>query len=318
MHTPTDFFSAEAPLLEAALARALDDLPPALYPVAAHIALLPGKRLRPLICIATARCLGHSGDAVYPLAAALEILHCASLLHDDILDDAHTRRGAVAAHLKFNPGLTLLAGDAMFALALHMAAGYARPELISILSRAMHRTVAGQALESSRLFSPQADWEHYLQVAGGKTAALFEAAALSGATLAQAGPAQCAAAAAFGFNTGLAFQIMDDLFDFSPHAAAGKPQGSDLRQGKLTPPLLNWLDGLSRKDSLDFFYKFSKHELSIIDTQAICARIQADDILTRTQGQAEEYLQQANNCLKALPLNCFNDSLATLAHAIRI
>ena len=134
MHVLTDFFSAEIPHIDAALHRELATLPSVLKPVAAHIAALPGKRLRPLICLAMARCLGEVGDSIYPLAAALEILHCASLLHDDILDEACTRRGAPAAHLKFNAKLALLTGDAMFALSGEIVARSQNPRLMTIFS----------------------------------------------------------------------------------------------------------------------------------------------------------------------------------------
>ncbi len=316
MRVPTDLFPAEIPLIDAAIAQELNNLPPSLQPVADHIAMLPGKRVRPLVCVAMARCLGENSPAVYPLAAALEILHCATLLHDDILDEAHTRRGAPAAHVQFNVKLALLAGDAMFALAGGIVARYERPALMNIFSAAIQRTAEGQALESSRLFSPRIDWEHYLQTAGGKTASLFEAAALSGAELAGAAAPERDAAANFGFNLGLAFQIMDDLLDFLPTPDTGKPQGGDVREGKLTSPLLCWLEQCAPENQRNFLTKFSKKTLSPADVAALCRLIQHADITEKTKSRAETYARQASNHLKALPFNRFNCSLLAILHAL--
>ena len=205
MRALPDFFPTETSWLDETISQELSGLPASLRPVGAYITALPGKRVRPLICINMAHCLGCTGDSVYPLAAALEILHCATLLHDDILDGARVRRGALTAHIEFGSKMAVLAGDAMFALAGDMVARYARPNLVRVFSSAIRRTAEGQALESSRLFDPQADEAHYLKVISGKTAALLEAAALSGAEFAGASAQERAAAAAFGFNFGLDF-----------------------------------------------------------------------------------------------------------------
>lgn len=316
MRTLTDLFSAEIPLIDAAIAQELNRLPPSLQPVAAHIAVLPGKRIRPLICVALARCLGENSPSVYPLAAALEILHCATLLHDDILDEAHTRRGAPAAHLQFTAKLALLAGDAMFALAGGIVARYERPALMNIFSTAIQRTAEGQALELSNLFNPQLDWELYIQTAGGKTASLFEAAATCGAEFAGATAPEHDAAANFGFNLGLAFQIMDDLLDFLPTPDTGKPQGGDVREGKLTSPLLCWLDQCAPEERQGFLAKFSKEALPRTDLTALCRLMQSADITNKTKLRAETYTRQASNCLKALPFNQFRCSLSTFTRVL--
>ena len=316
MRALLDPFSAEIFLLDAAISQELDTLPASLQPVAAYIAALPGKRIRPFICINVARCLGCAGDTVYPLAAALEILHCATLLHDDILDEAHTRRGALAAHLQFSNKLAVLAGDAMFALAGDMVARYERPGLVSIFSAAIRRTAEGQALEFSRLFDQQIDEAHYLSIISGKTAAMFEAAALAGAELAGAPARERAAAAGFGFNFGLAFQVMDDLLDFFPASNTGKPQGGDMREGKLTLPLICWLAASPLEARLDFLDKFSQKTLCSADAAALCAQIQSRGLINTIKLQAETYAQRASNHLKELPLNQFHGTLLTLTRSL--
>ena len=312
MHVLTDFFSAEIPRIDAALHQELETLPPVLKPVAEHIAVLPGKRLRPLICLSMARCLGETGESIYPLAAALEILHCASLLHDDILDKASTRRGAPAAHLKFNAKLALLAGDAMFALSGEIVARSQNPHLMAIFSAAVRRAAEGQALEAARLFNPSFDLDHYTKVIAAKTAALFEASALAGAAAAAATQEQLNAAAGFGFNFGMAFQIMDDLRDFFPTSDTGKPQGADLLQGKLTLPAFNLLEACKPDNRRVLLDKFTKKILTAGDVDLLCKQIHEQGLANEARFQVETYAGQGNICLTPLPSNQFKDILTML------
>ena len=315
MRILTDFFSTEIPRIDAALHGELDTLPPVLKPVAMHIAALPGKRLRPLICLATARCLGEAGDSIYPLAAALEILHCASLLHDDILDEARTRRGETAAHLKFNAKLALLAGDAMFALSGEIVARSRNPRLMTIFSAAIRRAAHGQALEAARLFDPVFAPDHYTEVIAAKTAALFEASALAGAETAAAPQELRDAAAGFGFNFGMAFQIMDDIRDFFPTPDTGKPQGGDLLQGKLTLPAFHLLEAYRPDNRRILLDKFSKKLLTARDVGLLCKQLNAQGLYKEARGKAETYAQQGDLCLTPLPSNQFKDILRKLIHS---
>ena len=310
----TDFLSTEVPRIDTVLRQELETLPALLRPVAMHIATLPGKRLRPLICLATARCLGETGQAIYPLATALEIMHCACLLHDDILDDASTRRGATSAHLKYGAKLVILAGDAMFALAGGLMARSQNPRLTAIFSTAIGRAAAGQALEASRLFCPDFDQDHYTNVIAGKTAALFEASALIGAEAAAASKEQCDAAAGFGFNFGMAFQIMDDIMDFQPTAETGKPCGGDLLEGKLTPPAFLWLESLPITERQFFLDKFSQKLLASTDISAYCEQIQRHTLGKKAASQTKMYVYQGDFHLNLLPSNQFRDILQKVIH----
>ena len=312
MHSLTDFFSTEIPHIDAALHRELSTLPPVLKPVAAHIAALPGKRLRPLVCLAVARCLGETGDCIYPLAAALEILHCASLLHDDILDEARTRKGTLAAHLKFNAKLALLAGDAMFGLAGDIVARSQNPRLMAVFSAAVRRAAEGQALEAGRLFEPVFAPDHYTEGIAAKTAALFEASALAGAEAAAAKQELRDAAAGFGFNFGMAFQIMDDIRDFLPASDTGKPQGGDLLQGKLTLPAAHLLGTCEPDKQRILLDKFSKKILTARDVDLLCRKIHAQGLAKAARAQAETYARQGNLCLAPLPSNKFKSILKRL------
>lgn len=304
-----DLYVAELPRIDAAIARELKALSPPLRPVAEHIAFLPGKRLRPLFCLTLGRCFGSKDDSIYPLVAALEILHCATLLHDDILDRAEVRRGVTAAHLKFGEKLSILAGDAMFALAGGIIAGYGRPRLMRVFSSAVQCAAEGQALEASRLFDPSASATHYLEVAAGKTAALFEASALCGAELADAPSESLPAVANFAFNFGMAFQILDDLLDFFPSQTTGKTWGKDLLEGKLTAPVLCWLALSEPGEQKKFLNKFSQKKLTEADISALDKRLQASEVPRLIREKAEFFCLQAKNGLKQLPSNQYQSIL---------
>ncbi len=305
----TDIYAAESPLINAAIARELKALSPPLRPVAEHIAFLPGKRLRPLFCLTMARCFGSEDDSIYPLVAALEILHCATLLHDDILDRAEVRRGAATSHLKFGEKLSILAGDAMFALAGGVIADYGRPRLMSVFSAAVQCAAEGQALEAFRLFDPSAGATHYLEVAAGKTAALFEASALCGAELANAPPEILPAAASFAFNFGMAFQILDDLLDFFPGQTTSKTWGKDLLEGKLTAPALCWLALSHPDEQKKFLDKFSQKKLTEADISALDKLLQRSEVPRLIREKAEFFCLQAENSLKRLPSNQYQGIL---------
>ena len=239
-----DWMAIESPKVEKALDESLAFVPLPCRAIAAHILKAGGKRLRPLLVVAFARALDYDRDDVYPLATSLEMLHAATLLHDDILDRAGSRRGQPAAHILFGEAKTILTGDALLAAGNSVTASYDSPSLCDCYARATALTAAGEILEMDSLGNPEQTRDTYMEIAMNKTAALIANACVMGATLAGASPAQTAAAERYGENVGLAFQIVDDALDFAPQSQTGKPCGGDLREGKLTPPIRLFRDSL--------------------------------------------------------------------------
>ena len=166
----------------------------------------------------------------------MEMLHAATLLHDDVLDNADTRRGKPAAHTIFNATSTILAGDAMLAHANALVAQCGDPRLCLCFSEATSRTAAGEILEIAAQHQVETTAEEYEEIIRGKTAWLIRASCQLGALRAGADDALVEAAAAYGENIGMAFQIVDDALDFAPQSVTGKPSGGDVREGKLTRP----------------------------------------------------------------------------------
>ena len=237
-----EFFQVHRPHIEDSLRAICSDLNPLVQPVAEHILSGGGKRLRPALCLLTYQVL-RSDEAtrldLYPLAAALELIHSATLLHDDILDNAAMRRGQPAAHLLFGTSATLLAGDALLAKANKVVTGYNDLSLMSCISEAIYQTATGEILEIERMKQPDLSREEYLEIIVGKTGFLLQTCCQSGAIMAGCNEKQVEAAKRFGLNMGIAFQLVDDAMDYAAcPSQSGKPLGGDLREGKLTLPLI--------------------------------------------------------------------------------
>ncbi|GAB6057469.1 polyprenyl synthetase family protein [Desulfonatronum parangueonense] len=258
MHHLQQFFQDELPVINDYLVQETRKLPDLVRPVAEHVLRAGGKRLRPLLTILFSRCVpagSKSADRppasrdVYSLACAMEFLHSATLLHDDILDGSDLRRGQTTAHLVFGKTETILAGDVLLALGNRLVAEHGDTRLSWRVADAIMRTAAGEIQELEWIKSPTLSQEHYLEIITGKTAYLIQASCHCGALFSSSGPAVEQAALDFGINLGIAFQLTDDALDYSAKAeVAGKPVGNDLREGKLTLPLISYLETLSEQE----------------------------------------------------------------------
>ena len=223
----------ELPPINKALSRAAEGLPHPVRPIARHIFEAGGKRLRPLLTILMARLLGYDKKDIYDLAVTMEMLHAATLLHDDVLDNADTRRGKPAAHTIFNATSTILAGDAMLAHANALVAQCGDPRLCLCFSEATSRT-AGEILEIAAQHQVETTAEEYEEIIRGKTAWLIRASCQLGALRAGADDALVEAAAAYGENIGMAFQIQDDVMDVTESQQQLGKSNSDIANHKAT------------------------------------------------------------------------------------
>ncbi len=291
----------ELPAINRALDRAVETLPEPVRPVTRHIFEAGGKRLRPLLVVLTARLLGHDGEDIHDLAVTLEMLHAATLLHDDVLDNAVSRRGKPAAHTLYNVSSVILAGDALLAEANAQVARRGDPRLTRCFSEATSRTAAGEILEIAAQGRVDTSAGHYEEIVRGKTAWLIRAACEMGALAAGADEASVAAAAAYGENLGMAFQMVDDALDFAPESATGKPTGGDVREGKLTPPLRLYRDSLNHAERDAFDAAFTGFAVSAADAESVALRIREAGFDTAVRGQADTFLDAARLALHSLP-----------------
>lgn len=307
----------ELPPINRALNRALDRLPPPVLPVARHIFDAGGKRLRPLLTVLVARLLGHTDNGIQDLAVTLEMLHAATLLHDDVLDNALTRRGRPAAHTLWDASSVILAGDALLACANALVAERGDPRLSLCFSEATSRTAAGEILEIAAQGRVDTTQEEYEDIVRGKTAWLIRAACEMGALAANAAQNHVAAAIAYGENLGMAFQLVDDALDFAPESVTGKPTGGDVREGKFTPPVRLYRQSLPSGERAAFDAAFAARTISPDEAVAIAENIRAAGHDTETRRQAEDFLARARAALDSMPPGKDRDILHSMADHVR-
>ena len=289
----------ELPAINETLTSIISELPPPCQPVARHVIFAGGKRLRPLLTILMARLTGATDSAIYRLGSTMELLHCATLLHDDILDQATLRRGQPAAHAIYGTSATILAGDAMLALGNSIVAEFSQPALSRAYSMATMETAAGEILEMNSLRNPLLTEDEYIAIIKGKTACLIAQACALGAIYGSENNQLAKAAASFGENLGIAFQLVDDALDFAPASLTGKPSGGDLREGKLTMPLRLFRASLSAEPRSEFDEMFCQGGLDDARQDEICEAIQP--FVKESLTVADAYLGRALEFLLPFP-----------------
>ena len=291
------------------LVRARMESPVALIPaLAEHLISAGGKRLRPLLTVAAARLCGDGRDAALKLAAAVEFIHTATLLHDDVVDASALRRGKVAAHLIWGGASSVLVGDFLFARAFELMVETDSMRALNILATASRVIAEGEVLQLTRSHDLALDQDTYLQIISAKTAELFAAAAEAGAVAARAAPERVSALRAYGLNLGLAFQLVDDALDYSGQASAlGKNTGDDFREGKATVARTGareadfWARVIDRRDQQDGDFRRAR-ELMI-----------GAGALEATLDLAQDYADSAKAALAVFPADAWRSALEDLA-----
>ncbi len=290
----------EFPLMEEALERATLFLPAPTKPMAEHIFSAGGKRLRPFLTVLTARLFGYDKADIYDLAVSMEMLHAATLLHDDVLDNADSRRGMPAAHTVFDTTSTILAGDAILSAANLLVAGFDDVRLCRCFSEATMHTASGEILEIEYLRRLDQDEQVYDAIVLGKTAWLLRASCVMGALRAGATQADVAAMATYGQELGMAFQMVDDALDFAPEELTGKPTGGDLCEGKLTPPIRLYRESLQGQAKAEFDAAFMAGSISAAEAARMGEEICRLGFDAQTRQKAGEALQRAKGALDTL------------------
>ena len=231
--------AADMARVDALITERMDSPVPVIPALAEHLIAAGGKRLRPLLTVAADRLSGGQGEAALKLAAAVEFIHTATLLHDDVVDGSQLRRGKVAAHLIWGGSSSVLVGDYLFARAFELMVETGSLRALGILAKASGVIAEGEVMQLTRSHDQNLHQATNIEIIRCKTAELFASAAESGAVAAGAGEAKIAALRAYGLNLGLAFQLTDDALDYGGKTEdLGKNAGDDFREGKATLPLL--------------------------------------------------------------------------------
>ena len=225
--------------VDAVITRRLDSGVPLVGQVSHYIIAAGGKRLRPALLLLTSGALGYQGVQRFNLAAVVEFIHTATLLHDDVVDDSALRRGNATANETFGNPASVLVGDFLYSRAFQMMVDAGSMHIMQVLADATNVIAEGEVLQLMNMHNAALDETGYLQVILSKTAKLFEASARVGAILANTSPAMENACAEYGQALGTAFQVIDDVLDYTGETSVmGKNLGDDLREGKTTLPLI--------------------------------------------------------------------------------
>jgi octaprenyl-diphosphate synthase len=282
--------------------------------VAGHILFSGGKRLRPLLMILSARICGYSGDYEKTFSTALEYLHAATLLHDDLVDEATLRRGKPVAHSKWGNSITVLVGDYLLARALSISAGTGRLRVVQILAGLTENMSQGEVHQLMRKGDISLTEDEYKEVIRRKTAMLFEAACRVSAIIADATEEQEKALAEYGHNLGIAFQMADDLFDYTLQTSDfGKEVGADLREGKLTLPVIYALQQ-ARSGDRDLMIKIIRdQDFSEADFKILTDLLDKYGGLAYTQNTAASYIDTAKKALTVFDPSPTKDTMLDIA-----
>jgi geranylgeranyl pyrophosphate synthase len=273
-----------------------------------------GKRVRPMVTILTGRMFHADEDRLVTLAAAIELLHTATLVHDDLIDGSLLRRGNPTLNAQWSPGATVLTGDFVFARSAMLAACTDSVELMKVFSETLSIIVNG---EISQLFSSRclADREQYSQRIYAKTASLFETSARTAAILAKASDVHCQAMANYGRSIGMAFQIMDDILDFTgAQHTLGKPVGSDLRQGIITLPTIYFAENNPSDPAGASLLAGRCLDGDEVDRAILAVR--TSPAVQQSQAEADRFIDLALVELRGLPACPERDSLEEIARYI--
>lgn len=272
-----------------------------------------GKRLRSALVLWTARLFGAPSAPFYTLGAAVEMLHAATLIHDDVVDDSPVRRGRAALHTIWPTAATVLVGDYLLAHSVMLAAGLNHPAILHVLADTLATMCRGEMEQVFTESGRSLRREHYYRSIEAKTASLFAAAVQMAAMLAGAADAQVAALRRYGRELGMAYQVVDDVLDVvADEKELGKAAGSDLRQGLLTLPILLHLQGGTDDCPVRAVLAGQRDEEHV---QAAIQAIRSSGAVTAALAEAQVYARQAQQALLALPDTPARHTLATLAEA---
>ncbi len=298
--------------VDALIRRRLDSDVVLIRQIAEYIIGSGGKRLRPALVLLAGGALGHRGAHHHELAAVIEFIHTATLLHDDVVDESDLRRGRRTANAEFGNAASVLVGDFLYSRAFQMMVGVQNMRVMEVLANATNTIAEGEVLQLLNAHNASIDEHTYLDVVRRKTAKLFEAAAQLGAVLGSAGAAVEEGLATYGRHLGTAFQLIDDVLDYSGDAAeTGKNLGDDLNEGKPTLPLIRVIQNGSAADKA--VVRRALEEGGRGGFESVLAAIRNTDALSYARARAEEEARLACVALDPLADSNYKQSLIELA-----
>jgi len=274
-----------------------------------------GKRLRPALALLAGGATGNINSSHFDLAVVLELIHAATLVHDDIMDGAEIRRGQPTANAKWGNAISVLLGDCLFAHALKLSTSFPNGEISRRIASAASDVCSGEIIQTQRRFDLKLSIADYFRIIEMKTAALFAAATELGAFINEASPEIISAMKTFGLKLGTAYQIYDDCLDIAgSEETVGKTLGTDLRKGKLTLPLLHLLQSSSEEQRQELSAAILRGEDA--DLESLTASARREGAIQSSVTTARKILREACDELQLLEANKYRDNLRDVCESV--
>ena len=310
----TEVISQDLTQLEQSIDKLLTTRVTFIKEVVGHIVKSGGKRIRPILVILSARLCGVRDDQPIPYAAIIEFIHTATLLHDDVVDNAKTRRGRLTANTIWGNEPSVLVGDFLFTKSFDLMVQIQNAEVLKVMSNATTSLAEGEIMELLRTSDIDTTENDYYEVIDNKTAVLLSAACEIGAVLGGVDPHKRSALREFGHHLGMAFQLKDDLLDYvSTDSTLGKNAGIDFKEGKVTLPLIHALKYATPGEHETILAALEKRRTSKKDFQKVKSIIEKYGGLEYTSNVSKEHIDKARGVLALFPSSPYKDALLELA-----
>ncbi len=290
---------------------------PLIAKIGKHILTSGGKRIRPAILLLSSRLNGYAGERAIRMASIIEFIHTATLLHDDVVDNADIRRGNPAANTLWGSEASVLVGDFLFSKSFHLMVDDGDLKILGILAEATTELAEGEILELVKTGDFSITTQEYMDLITSKTAVLISAASRIGAVLGKATDEIEEAMKEYGLHIGIAFQLVDDCLDYTAtNESLGKTIGTDLREGKVTLPLILSLERATNDERKRVQDIVLSDEIAQRDFDEVQEIIQKYDGIEATLGLAKDHVEKAKSHLKMLPMKAEREALEGLADYI--
>ncbi len=318
--TPQNIYQLVAPelaLVEDELLRYTKSEVTPISEIGSYLLNAGGKRLRPALLLLTAKMLGAVSPMALRLAAVVEFIHNATLVHDDIIDGADTRRGRPSANSHWGNSMTVLAGDWLYMRSFAVALGEKNLDVLNTLIEITQKMVEGELLQLTYLGRSEVTEKQLLEIVERKTAYLFSGCTKLPALAAGLNHGSAERLAEIGKSLGMAFQLIDDLLDLtSTQDVLGKPVANDLKEGKMTLPVLFALRNGNREDSLKVQQVLDDRDFRSVDRAEILRLVERSEGLNRTRRLAEDYARRATQLLSEFPPSIYRDAMVRIPEFI--
>jgi octaprenyl-diphosphate synthase len=282
--------------------------------IGTYIQTSGGKRVRPAVLLMASRLSGYTGDRAILYAAVVEFIHTATLVHDDIIDDSDLRRGRLAVHSRWGNDITVLLGDYLYIKSMALALTHDTLDIVRLLCDVTLRMIEGELYQLTKNGDAAISEEEHFDIIRRKTAYLFGGCAEIGGMLGKVGPDKEAALREYGFNLGVTFQLVDDLLDFTGDArAVGKPVGGDLREGKVTLPLIHMLQQSPDGHAAAIVREvIASRTVTPEQWSELLRQLKEHASIDYAQRRAVEFAERAKKPLYAFPPSSERDALLAL------